>query len=57
VMYVLGQNNSIVALDAATGKQIWSHPVEGNIVSRRGIDYWKSKDGADRRLISARASI
>jgi quinoprotein glucose dehydrogenase len=51
VMYVLGQNNSIVALDAATGKQIWSHPVEGNIVSQRGINYWQSKDGADRRLI------
>ena len=51
VMYVLGQNNSIVALDAVTGKQIWSHPVERDIVSQRGINYWQSKDGADRRLI------
>jgi quinoprotein glucose dehydrogenase len=50
VMYVLGQNNAIVALDAATGKQIWSHPVEGN-VANRGINYWESKDRADRRLI------
>src|SRR6266516_1862929 len=50
VMYVLGQNNAIVALDAATGKQIWSHPVEGNIANR-GINYWASHDRADRRLI------
>ena len=28
-MYVLGPSNAIVALDAATGKQIWSHAVEG----------------------------
>ena len=26
VMYVLVNRNSIVALDAATGKEIWSHP-------------------------------
>jgi quinoprotein glucose dehydrogenase len=50
-MYVLGQNNSIVALDAATGAPVWSHAVEENIVSQRGINYWQSKDGADRRLI------
>jgi quinoprotein glucose dehydrogenase len=50
VMYVLGQNNAIVALDASTGKPIWSHVVEGNIANR-GINYWQSKDGSDRRLI------
>jgi quinoprotein glucose dehydrogenase len=49
-MYVLGQNNSIEALDAATGKRIWSHPVDGNIANR-GINVWQSKSGADRRLI------
>src|SRR5215469_10157679 len=50
-MYVLGPKNSIVALDVITGKQIWSHPAEGNIVSQRGIAYWHSKGGSDRRLI------
>jgi quinoprotein glucose dehydrogenase len=50
VMYVLGQNNAIVALDAVTGKQVWSHPMEGN-VANRGINYWQNKDGSDRRLI------
>ena len=27
-MYVLGKNNSIIALDAATGKEFWAHPAE-----------------------------
>ena len=26
VMYVIGEGSAIVALDATTGKQIWSHP-------------------------------
>lgn len=50
VMYVLGANNTIVALDAASGKPIWSHPVDGNLMDR-GINYWESKDRQDRRLI------
>jgi quinoprotein glucose dehydrogenase len=51
VMYVLGPNNAIVALDATTGKPIWSHvPAEGT-PGNRGINYWESKDRSDRRLI------
>jgi quinoprotein glucose dehydrogenase len=50
VMFVLGQNNAIVALDATSGKQIWSHPVEGS-PGNRGINYWESKDRSDRRLL------
>jgi glucose dehydrogenase len=50
VVYGLGPNNSFVALDAATGKQIWIHEgVRGFNV--RGVNYWESKDGRDRRLI------
>ena len=57
VMYVLGKDNAIVALDAATGKQVWSHPVEGRPTDR-GINYWESKDRSDRRLIfSAGANL
>src|SRR5215813_10488524 len=52
VMYVLGKDHSIVALDAATGKEIWTHGVEGNPTDR-GINYWESKDRKDRRLIFA----
>src|SRR5689334_10571340 len=52
VMYVVGKDSAIVALDAATGKQIWTHPVEGKPTDR-GFNYWESKDRSDRRLIFA----
>jgi quinoprotein glucose dehydrogenase len=50
VMYMLGNDKAIVAVDAATGKEIWTHPVEGNPTDR-GINYWESKDRSDRRLV------
>ncbi len=54
-MYVLAKNNSIVALDAATGKEIWVHPAGqgGAALTNRGINYWESKDGTERRLLFA----
>jgi quinoprotein glucose dehydrogenase len=52
VMYVLGKNDAIVALDAASGKEIWSHSVEGRPTDR-GINYWESPDRSVRRLIFA----
>jgi glucose dehydrogenase len=51
VMYVLGSANAIVALDASTGKPIWSHVVEDGNPGNRGINYWESKDRSDRRLL------
>jgi len=55
VMYVLAKNNSIVALDASTGKEIWTCPPEPNttIITNRGINYWESEDRTDRRLLFA----
>jgi quinoprotein glucose dehydrogenase len=50
VMYVLAKNNSLVALSVKTGKEIWIH-ANINPASRRGINYWESKDRKDRRLI------
>jgi quinoprotein glucose dehydrogenase len=52
VMYVLAHNNSIVALDAATGKQlwIWQHLPAPKVITNRGINYWESPDRSDRRL-------
>ncbi len=50
VMYVVGTDNVIHALNAATGKQIWAHPVEG-APTNRGFNYWESKDRSDRRII------
>jgi quinate dehydrogenase (quinone) len=50
VVYGRGPNGSFVALDAATGKPIWSHKgAEG--FNSRGVNYWESRDGTDRRLI------
>lgn len=50
VIYGKGRNNSLVALDAESGKEIWIHDgLEG--ITRRGMNYWESKDGKDRRLI------
>jgi quinoprotein glucose dehydrogenase len=50
IMYVLAQNNSVVALDAATGKEMWVHPNMG-AVGQRGMNYWESNDRSDRRLL------
>ncbi len=50
VMYVQGTANALVALDASTGKQLWSHANEGAI-GARGLNYWESPDRSDRRLL------
>ncbi len=50
MMYVIGEGPAIVALDATTGKQLWSHVTDG-APTARGINYWESKDRSDRRLI------
>jgi quinoprotein glucose dehydrogenase len=54
-MYVLAQNNSIVALDAATGRELWVHRINAKtrLVTNRGINYWQSSDRSDRRLLFA----
>ena len=53
--YVMAENNSIVALDAGTGKEVWVHRPDPHteIITNRGINYWESKDGRDRRLLFA----
>jgi len=50
VMYVLGRNSSLIALDANTGKELWIHEGLAGITSR-GVNYWQSEDGKDRRLL------
>jgi quinoprotein glucose dehydrogenase len=59
VAYVLAKNNSIVALDATTGKEIWVHTPEGagRAITNRGINYWESKDRSERRLFYAANQI
>lgn len=50
VMYIYAKNGSLIALNAITGEEIWIHTgLRG--VSRRGINYWESKDKKDKRLV------
>ncbi len=53
VMYVLAQQNSIVALDATTGRELWVHKTaaQTRLITNRGINYWESADRSDRRLL------
>jgi glucose dehydrogenase len=55
-IYVLGANRAIVALDAASGKELWSHANDG-AVGDRGMNYWESKDRSDRRLFYMNAGF
>jgi quinoprotein glucose dehydrogenase len=52
---VLAKNNSIVALDAASGKELWTwvNPDPAKLITNRGINYWESRDRSDRRLLFA----
>jgi quinoprotein glucose dehydrogenase len=50
VMYVLAKNQSLVALDAETGEELWIHAHLTGL-PRRGINYWASEDGTDRRIL------
>ncbi len=56
VVYGLGANGMFVALDAATGTELWVHKGVQNF-NGRGVNYWESKDGKDRRLIFSTNNI
>jgi glucose dehydrogenase len=50
VVYGRTKGNALVALDAATGKELWIHDgIEG--FALRGVNYWESADGSERRLL------
>src|SRR5947199_58042 len=56
LVYGRGPNDSFVAVDAATGKELWVHKdVQG--FNTRGINYWESANGKDRRLIFSANNI
>ena len=48
VMYVAAARNQVVALDAATGRELWTSTEQA---TERGLAYWESKDRGDRRII------
>jgi quinoprotein glucose dehydrogenase len=56
VIYTMGPGDSFVALEAGTGQEIWrSEPVPGFNV--RGVNYWESADGSDRRLLYSHDNV
>jgi quinoprotein glucose dehydrogenase len=50
MMYVTTGPGKIAALDPVTGRELWQSEATGRI-STRGINYWQSADGSDRRLV------
>jgi quinoprotein glucose dehydrogenase len=54
-MYVKAKGG-IAAVDAATGKELWVHPVEGS-VTNRGMNYWESRIGRSAGFSSEASSF
>jgi quinoprotein glucose dehydrogenase len=52
VIYGRGRNGSLVAVEAATGRELWVRERMNGMTSR-GMNYWESPDGRDQRLIFA----
>jgi len=50
VMFLQASGNTLAAVDAATGKEIWRRQMDGAI-GARGMNYWESPDRSDRRLL------
>src|SRR5689334_7661909 len=50
VMYLQASGNTLAAVDAATGEEIWRRQTQGPI-GARGMNYWASPDRLDRRLL------
>ena len=49
MIYTLGRDNALIALDATTGKK--SGSTKAWPASMPGINYWQSEDGKDKRLL------
>jgi glucose dehydrogenase len=50
VMYLQASNNTLAAVDAATGKELWRKQMAGTF-GARGMNYWESPDRSDRRIL------
>jgi quinoprotein glucose dehydrogenase len=60
IAYFAAKQGSLVAVDAASGKELWVHSFTApgapagrfaGIGGQRGANYWESKDRTDRRLL------
>jgi quinoprotein glucose dehydrogenase len=50
VIYLQASNNTLAAVDAATGKELWRKQMPGTF-GARGMNYWESPDRTDRRIL------
>jgi len=66
VAYFAAKQGSLVAVDAATGKELWVHSFTAagtpggrfaGITGQRGANYWESGDRSDRRLFVSSAGF
>src|SRR5918995_5480892 len=59
VLYTQDAHGLVIALDGETGRTIWEQPFgpdreEARGASTRGVDYWRSSGGNDRRIFAIR---
>ena len=59
VLYTQDAHGLVIALDGETGRTIWEQPFgtdreEARGASTRGVDYWRSGAGNDRRIFAIR---
>jgi quinoprotein glucose dehydrogenase len=51
VMYLLAAGNQILALDAATGKEIWRYTIPDGDSTGRGLGYWPGDRNSPERVV------
>jgi membrane-bound PQQ-dependent dehydrogenase (glucose/quinate/shikimate family) len=56
ILYLSTPSNRVIALDAETGREIWQFDPQAGGARRRffqhrGVAYWKSETGGDRRIL------
>jgi len=51
VMYLLAAGNQILALDAATGKEIWRYTITDGDSTGRGLGYWPGDRNSPERVV------
>ena len=56
VMYLLSAGNSITALDAATGKEIWRRQIDGDSTGR-GVAFWPGDRSNPERVIFTASAL
>jgi quinoprotein glucose dehydrogenase len=52
VLYTSTARRTIVALDPATGKEIWKHELEKGGAPNRGVSYWPGERGVAPRILA-----